>query len=504
MISFLHMEGSMMSARQWSGVVGSFVLIVALVACNLNGGSGGDSVDSELLGTWTNASGSSFEFKSDNTLLVMLTSGGTQISYSYEASGGSGSYWPTGASEASAQTFTYTLSGSTLLLHLGGMDYSLTKEEDSSVFPQATVIQSGTYRGLTTPLMTVSFSGNTCTSSFIFGNGKTTGTFSTQNGKLRLRLNGQTAVFDGGFACRFFVGESEQNVFSLIAAKRISGTPGSEFGVFQGEIIYSNSQTMTYQISIDTSSVKVRQIDSSVSDWSIWPSLTSENLKKLMFTYEGTDYLSIVTLVSSSASYVPEPQSQQMLNDFQAFKQLKLEYTLSNGSYERGSPESSGKISPPDSGVPEFATDGGTYLMTDDRIRFTDSTTGNYIEMTGGFGTQKSVELSIILGGYMSGIEIPAFVYQAAKKIDGNASLYGVYEGRIDTGIGGTIRTVYQQYEINETGSSRYRYTTDSAGSIWGDWQWYNGMNQEFCSYDGGIYVILGCYLDRPSIFTLL
>ncbi|MCE1196846.1 hypothetical protein LWX53_10155, partial [bacterium] len=112
-------------------LVGLAVLAIIFVSCTLPQGDQEDPngpVDSNLLGRWLSAAGSSFEFKSDNTLAVVLTTGGSPISYKYDATGGSGHYWVAGTPKAAAQPFTYSIAGSALALKFAGIDYSLLKE----------------------------------------------------------------------------------------------------------------------------------------------------------------------------------------------------------------------------------------------------------------------------------------------------------------------------------------------------------------------------------------
>ena len=120
-----------MLRRYRAALAGALVIVAALLACDLSlGGSsaGGRPIDADLLGRWSNASGTGFEFKSDNTLAVTLSSGGTPTDYQYEASSGTGKYWASGAGESSSQPFGYGISGSTLTLSFAGLDYTLTKE----------------------------------------------------------------------------------------------------------------------------------------------------------------------------------------------------------------------------------------------------------------------------------------------------------------------------------------------------------------------------------------
>ncbi len=125
-------EVKMKTLRQYrAALVGAIAIVVALFACDLSlgsSGSGGRPIDADLVGRWSNASGTGFEFKSDNTLTVTLSSGGTPTNYQYEASAGTGKYWASGADEASSQAFGYGISGSTLTLSFAGLDYTLTKE----------------------------------------------------------------------------------------------------------------------------------------------------------------------------------------------------------------------------------------------------------------------------------------------------------------------------------------------------------------------------------------
>lgn len=117
--------------HRWAIVISACVLTAVLLACDLShggSGAGGNTIDADLVGRWSSASGSRFEFKSDNTLAVALSSGGTTINYEYEASSGTGKYWAAGAGESASQSFTYGISGSTLSLSFAGLQYTLTKE----------------------------------------------------------------------------------------------------------------------------------------------------------------------------------------------------------------------------------------------------------------------------------------------------------------------------------------------------------------------------------------
>lgn len=121
----------MKTKRRCVTIIVALVIMAALLACNLNpegAGDNGHQVDTDLVGRWSDASGSSFEFKSDNTLAVAFSVGGTPINYEYEASSGTGKYWAAGAGESASQPFTYGISGSTLALSFAGLDYTLTKE----------------------------------------------------------------------------------------------------------------------------------------------------------------------------------------------------------------------------------------------------------------------------------------------------------------------------------------------------------------------------------------
>ncbi len=100
--------------------------------------------------------------------------------------------------------------------------------------------------------------------------------------------------------------------------------------------------------------------------------------------------------------------------------------------------------------------------------------------------------------GYLvpSDMTVPGMVYQAAKKSDGNTSIYGSYSSSIQTNIGGTERVIRQEFELLQDTSSQHRHTTDPEGVVWDDWEdWY--PTGPFFSYGGNTYIALRMVNDR-------